>query len=94
MCCKRIIVLNSKSYNFEYQKNTLYGLNIYPPVRISKNIFRQMVLSHPPWSVFLANFAQKLAQLLISLITYNTVAVLEIHLTNPLWFMTIESLPD
>jgi len=29
--------------------------------------------------------------LLISLITYDTVAVLEIHLTNPpLWFMAIE----
>ena len=37
MCCKRIIVLNSKSYNFKYHKNTLYGLNIHPPVRISKH---------------------------------------------------------
>ena len=49
----------SKSYNFKYHKNTLYGLNIHPPVRILKNISGQMVLSRPPWPVFLANFAQK-----------------------------------
>ena len=34
-------------------------------------------------------FFHKMAQLLISLITNNTVAVLEIHVTNPLWFMLI-----
>ena len=32
--------------------------------------------------------------LVISLITYNTVAALEILLTNPLWLMEIESLTD
>ena len=48
----------SESYNFKYHKNTLYGLNVHPPVRISKNISGQMVLSRPPWPVFLANFAQ------------------------------------
>ena len=58
MCCKRIIVLNSKSYNFKYHKNTLYGSNIHPPVRISKNISGQMILSRPSWPVFLEDFAQ------------------------------------
>ena len=48
----------SKSYNFKYHKNTLYGINIHPPVGILKNISGQMVLSRPPWPVFLANFAQ------------------------------------
>ena len=48
----------SKNYNFKYHKNTLYGLNIQPSVRISKNISGQMVLSRPPWSVSLANFAR------------------------------------
>lgn len=48
----------SKGYNFKYHKNTLYGLNIRPPVRISKDISGQMVLSHPPWPVSLADFAQ------------------------------------
>ena len=36
----------------------------------------------------------KMAQLLISLITNSTVAVLEIHVTNLLWFMAIESLTN
>ena len=45
----------SKSYNFKYHKNTLYGLNIHPAVRILKNISGQRVLSRPPWPVFLAN---------------------------------------
>ena len=39
-------------------------------------------------------FFHKMAQLLISLITNNTVAVLEIHVTNPLWFMAIKSLTN
>ena len=45
-------------YKFKCDENTLYGLNIHPPIRISKNISGQMVLSRPPWPVFLANFAQ------------------------------------
>ena len=48
----------SKGYKFKYHKNTLYGLNIHPPVRVSKNVSGQMVLSRPPWPVFLADFAQ------------------------------------
>ena len=48
----------SMGYNFKYHKNTLYGLNIYPPVRILKNISGQMVLSRPPWPVFLIDFTQ------------------------------------
>ena len=39
-------------------------------------------------------YFHKMAPLLISLITNNTVAVLEIHLTNPLWFMATESLTN
>ena len=39
-------------------------------------------------------YFHKMAQLLISLISYNAVAVLEILLNNPLWFMAIESLTD
>ena len=39
-------------------------------------------------------YFHKMAQLLISLLTNNTVAVLEIHVTNPLWFMAIESLTN
>ena len=39
-------------------------------------------------------YFHKMAQLLISPIAYNTVTVLEIHLTSPLWFMAIESLTD
>ena len=45
-------------YNFKYHKNTFYGLNIHLPVRISKNISGQMVLSCPPWPVFLIDFTQ------------------------------------
>jgi len=45
-------------YNFKYHKNTFYGLNIHPPVRISKDISGQMILSRPPWPVFLIDFAQ------------------------------------
>jgi len=45
-------------YNFKYHKNTFYGLNIHPPVKISKNISGQMVSSHPPLPVFLIDFAQ------------------------------------
>ena len=56
--CDKTSPYFSKSYNFKYHKNTLYGLNIHPLVRISKNILGQMVLSRPPWPVFLANFAQ------------------------------------
>ena len=39
-------------------------------------------------------YFHKMAQLLISLTTNNTVTVLEIHVTNPLWFMAIESLTN
>jgi len=39
-------------------------------------------------------YFHKMAQLLISPIAYNTVTVLEIHLTSTLWFMAIESLTD
>jgi len=46
--------------NFKYHKNTFYGLNIHPPVRISKNISGQMVSSRLPWPVFLIDFAQNL----------------------------------
>ena len=56
--CIKTLPYFSKSYNFKYHKNTLYGLNIHSPVRISKNISGEMVLSRPPWPVFLANFAQ------------------------------------
>ena len=45
-------------YIFKYHKNTFYGLNIHLAVRISKNISGQMVLSRPPWPVFLVDFAQ------------------------------------
>ena len=45
-------------YNFKYHKNSFYGLNIHPPVRISKTISGQMALSRPPWPVFLIDFAQ------------------------------------
>ena len=45
-------------YNFKYHRNTFYGLNIHPTVRISKNISGQMALSRPPWPVFLINYAQ------------------------------------
>jgi len=45
-------------YNFKYHKNTFYGLNRRPPVRISTNISGQMVLSRPPMPVFLIDFAQ------------------------------------
>ena len=45
-------------YKLKYDKNTLYGLNIHPPVRISKNISGQMILSRPSWPVFLVDFAQ------------------------------------
>jgi len=40
-------------------------------------VLREMILT-------LAYF-QKMAQLLISLISYNTVAILEMHLTSPLF---------
>ena len=50
----------SMGYNFKYHKNTFYGLNIHPPIRISKNISGQMALSCPPWPVFLIHFAQNL----------------------------------
>ena len=45
-------------YNFKYHKNTFYGLNIHPLVRISKNISGQMDLSRPLGPVFLIDFAQ------------------------------------
>ena len=45
-------------YNFKYHKNTFYGLNIHPSVRISKNISGQMALSCPPRPVFLIDFVQ------------------------------------
>ena len=45
-------------YKFKCDKNTFYGLNIHPPVRISKNISGQMILSRPSWPVFLVDFAQ------------------------------------
>ena len=45
-------------YNFQYHKNTFYWLNIHLPVRISKNISGQMVLSCLPWPVFLIDFTQ------------------------------------
>ena len=48
----------SMGYNFKYHKNTFYGLNIHLPVRISKNISGQMVLSCLPWPVFLIDFTQ------------------------------------
>ena len=35
-------------YNFKYHKNTFYGLNIHPPA---------MILSRPPWPVFLIDFS-------------------------------------
>ena len=47
-------------YKFKCNKNTFYGLHIYPPIRISKNISGQMILSRPSWPVFLVDFAQNL----------------------------------
>ena len=46
----------SMGYNYKCHKSTFYGLNIHSPVRISKNISGQMVLSRPPWPLFLINF--------------------------------------
>ena len=48
----------SMGYNFKCHKNTFYGLTILPPVRISKSISGEVVLSSPPWPVFLIKFAQ------------------------------------
>ena len=48
----------SMGYKFKCDKNTFYGLNIHPPVRISKNISGQMILRRPSWRVFLKDFAQ------------------------------------
>jgi len=48
----------SMGYKFKCDENTFYGLNIHPPVRISKNISGQMVLSRPSWPVFFVDFAQ------------------------------------
>jgi len=45
-------------HNFKYHENTFFGLNIHPPVRISKNISGKMASSRPPWPVFLIDFAQ------------------------------------
>ena len=45
-------------YNFKYHKNTFYGLNTHPPVRISKNVSGQIALSRPPGPVSLTDFAQ------------------------------------
>ena len=45
-------------YKFKYDKNTFYGLNTHPPVRISKNISGQMILGRQSWPVFLVDFAQ------------------------------------
>ena len=42
-------------YKFKCDKNTLYGLNIHPPVRISKHISGQMILSRPSCPVFLVD---------------------------------------
>ena len=63
MCCKRIIALKHRhiflwAITLKTIKNTFYGLNIHPPVRILKNISGQMALSRPPWPVFLIDFAQ------------------------------------
>ena len=44
-------------YNFKWRKNTVYGLTIHPLVWKSKNISGQMVLSRPPWPMFLINFS-------------------------------------
>ena len=48
------------SSNFKTHENAFYGLNVHSPVRISKNIFEQMVLSCSPWPLFLIAFAQRL----------------------------------
>ena len=56
--CNKTSPYFSKSYNFKYHTNTLYGLNIHPSVRISKNISGQMILSRPSWPLFLVDFAQ------------------------------------
>ena len=45
------------SYNFKCRKNTVYGLTIHSPVWKSKNVSGQMVLSRPPWPIFLINFS-------------------------------------
>ena len=46
----------SMGYNFKCHKNTFYRLTMHPPVWKSKNISGQIVLSRPPWPVFLMNF--------------------------------------
>ena len=40
-------------YNFKCLKTAFYGLTIHPTVWKSKNISGQIVLSRPPWPVFL-----------------------------------------